>query len=347
MHLLSNSAHGRSNQRRRGGDSPVKNVRFTGADVFWLAKRALAGPEGDADAVAGAERRLRSVHPFPDLSALHLEGAKLRGAHLERAALDFAHLEGASLRVTHLEETFLIEAHLEGANLYGVFLDAATDVSGALLTAPNGTIGPQLADVHWGGVNLTPVDWERTTTLRDEQLAEQRRDQKQADNPPKTRETRIEEYKAAGRAYRLLFVALRNQGLTAPATRYHYRAEIMDRKAAWHAHQFGRWLFSWLLGTFAGYGDRLGRLFATYGTTVGLFAVAMLVVALQSGAHLSLDTARDALVFSVTCFHGLGIQPPGLHLTDTLATLSGLEAIFGLLIEGLFIAAFTRRVTGG
>lgn len=42
-----------------------------------------------------------------------------------------------------------------------------------------------------------------------------------------------------------------------------------------------------------------------------------------------------------------GVQPPGLHLSDTLATLAGLEAVFGLLIEGLFIAAFTRRVTGG
>jgi hypothetical protein len=30
-----------------------------------------------------------------------------------------------------------------------------------------------------------------------------------------------------------------------------------------------------------------------------------------------------------------------------LAALSGIEAIFGLVIEGLFIAAFTRRVTGG
>jgi hypothetical protein len=145
----------------------------------------------------------------------------------------------------------------------------------------------------------------------------------------------------------LLFVALRSQGLTAPATRYHYRAEIMDRKALWHARQLGRWLFSWLLGTFAGYGDRLGRLFATYGITVSLFVLAMLGFALQAGSHLSLDTLRDALVLSVTSFHGRGIQPPGLHLSDTLATLAGLEAVFGLLIEGLFIAAFTRRVTGG
>ena len=45
-------------------------------------------------------------------------------------------------------------------------------------------------------------------------------------------------------------------------------------------------------------------------------------------------------------FHGRGVQPPGLTMTDTLATLTAVEAFFGLLIEGIFIAAFTRPVTG-
>ena len=53
------------------------------------------------------------------------------------------------------------------------------------------------------------------------------------------------------------------------------------------------------------------------------------------------------LAYPVTSFHGRGVQPPGLHLNDVLAALSGVEAVFGLLIEGLFIAVFTRRVTGG
>jgi hypothetical protein len=251
------------------------------------------------------------------ISLAGLEGAYLGGAHLEGTNLYEAQLEGARLS----------RAHLAGADLTGVFLDAATEVSTAMWTAPKETVGPQLADVRWGGVNLTAVDWEHIATLRDEQLAEQRREANQAEKPPKKRQTRIDEYKAAGRAYRLLFVALRSQGLTAPATRYHYRAEIMDRNALWHAHQFGRWLFSWLLGTFAGYGDRLGRLFATYGITVGLFALAMLGVALQAGSHLSLDTARDTLVLSVTSFHGRGVQPPGLHPGDAGRAGSDLRVV--------------------
>jgi hypothetical protein len=66
-----------------------------------------------------------------------------------------------------------------------------------------------------------------------------------------------------------------------------------------------------------------------------------------SGRLLSPDSVGDALILSVTSFHGRGVQPPGLHLNDVLAALSGVEAIFGLLVEGLFIAAFTRRETGG
>jgi len=284
-----------------------------------------------------------------DLSRTQLEGANLLRTHLEGANLTEAHLERADLTEAHLERANLSKAHLEHTNLSGVFLDTSVDVSTVVWTTATESVGPQFADVHWGEVNLTAVDWESITILGDEQLAAQRREATQAFTVKslKQRQDRVKEYKAAGRAYRLLFVALRSQGLTAPATRYRYRAEIMDRKASWHAGQWGRWLFSWLLGTFAGYGDRLGRLFATYGITVSLFALVMLGAALQSGANLSLDTARDALVLSVTSFHGRGVQPPGLRLTDTLAMLAGLEAVFGLLIEGLFIAAFTRRVTGG
>jgi hypothetical protein len=58
-------------------DSPLKDVHLTGADVFWLAERAIAGPESDEATLATAETRLRSQDPAEtlllDLSALHLE----------------------------------------------------------------------------------------------------------------------------------------------------------------------------------------------------------------------------------------------------------------------------------
>jgi hypothetical protein len=55
------------------GDSPLAShseyVPLAGSDMFWLAQRALAGPEGDAAALAAAETRLRSGELFLDLSA--------------------------------------------------------------------------------------------------------------------------------------------------------------------------------------------------------------------------------------------------------------------------------------
>ncbi len=102
------------------------------------------------------------------------------------------------------------------------------------------------------------------------------------------------------------------------------------------------------MGAFSGYGDKLWRLFLTYAVVVVGFAVAMLIFAVQvkQNQPVSAGTIRDTLVLSITSFHGRGLLPPDLHLDDGVATLSGIEAICGLLIEGLFIAAFTRRVTG-
>jgi hypothetical protein len=197
--------------------------------------------------------------------------------------------------------------------------------------------------VRFNGLSLIVLtrEWEQVRKLADEIEADK--------VPRKKREKREDAYAATGRAYRLLATALREQGLTALATRFHYRAELMDRKALYHRGLRHRpaWLISWLLGTFAGYGDRVSRLFATYGVVITVFACLF-----WWGAHhafpppTSLREAVDPFILSVTSFHGRGLQPHGLTQNDTVTALSGLEAVFGLLIEGLFIAAFTRRVTG-
>jgi hypothetical protein len=276
-----------------------------------------------------------------DLSAAHLEGASLTAAHL--GGKTYPADDDELLRVRYWAEDF--PTVLPPADLRSAFFDPATDFTDATWTDPAArhAAGPWLADVRWGGANLTMVEWEGIARLQDERKAAARQT---SDAPPKPKERadRVSEYQAAGRAYRLLFVALRAQGLTTPATRYHFRAEVMDRKALWHRRRYGRWLFSWLLGTFAGYGDYIGRLFVTYAAVIVAFALAMFALA---GRFPSLDSIGDVLILSVTSFHGRGVQPPGLQLNDGLAALSGVEAVFGLLVEGLFIAAFTRRVTGG
>lgn len=296
-----------------------------------------------------------------ELSFAHLAGAELSSAHLERAHLWSAYLEQANLGLAHLEGANLIEAHLEGADFYGAYLEGTyleqAHLEGAVLNGAylgktsrlnaahlNGAV---LDQVIFDNVNLTVVDWREVRVLGDETRA-----RKTKYNGP-----RAGAYHAAARAYRALSVALRAQGLGNEATRFHYRAEVMGRYEQLNdlfarlfsrrfytaPAAFARWLLSWLLGTFAGYGDRLGRLFVTYLVTVTTFAALMFVFA---GRPPSFDSIRDVFVLSITSFHGRGVQPPGLRLNDALATLTAIEAFFGLAIEGIFIAAFTRRVTG-
>jgi uncharacterized protein YjbI with pentapeptide repeats len=124
----------------------------------------------------------------------HLEGAMLQGATLEGANLLEAHLEGARLVGSHLEGARLLGTHFEGkalggdelkrlrawmphfpeilpaADLRGVFFNTRTHLDG--LHAGNDQYGYiALADVHWGDVNLTTVDWTELKRLGDETVA--------------------------------------------------------------------------------------------------------------------------------------------------------------------------------
>jgi hypothetical protein len=106
---------------------------------------------------------------------------------------------------------------------------------------------------------------------------------------------------------------------------------------------FVPWLLSLLLSATAGYGVyHVWRLALTYALVVGAFAGAYLLAGQQ--AHTGLGAA-DALVLSLTSFHGRGLQPAS-GLTATMRQIASGEAILGLLLEGLLIAAFTRRITG-
>jgi uncharacterized protein YjbI with pentapeptide repeats len=148
------------------GDSVLQGVRLTGADVLWLAARALAGPKGDlADAAARLNTEDPSERDTPQLWALHLEGAFLAGAHLEgaflagahleRVFLAGAHLEGANVRYAHLEGAFLGNALLQGAHLTGAHLERA-HLGGAHLERAF------LGGAHLEGANVRYAHLERT-----------------------------------------------------------------------------------------------------------------------------------------------------------------------------------------
>jgi len=371
------------------GDHDVRLGPFHGqvlseADVFWLATKGgpfklhleradLPGTPLPGALVEGA------IFPTAHLegailSDARLEGVYLPAAHLERAYLSAAHLEGADLSEAFLEGADLSEAFLEGADLRRVSFDKTSRLNAARLNHVS------LDQVTFDNANLTVVKWREVHRLGDELRAIRVNDQ--------------DEYRAAARAYRALSVALRNQGIT-DAARFHYRSEVMERKALFQETKgylfsrsfyraplpFARWLVSWVLGKFMGYGDYISRLFLTYVGVVFTFAAIYLGIAYQppkkhpltaipwphalaaiswvrdllsfwfvrfpAAIHTSTPShLLDMLVFSVTAFHGRGLQ----HMqnpSEVVIWWAGLEAVLGLLIEALFVAAFARRVTGG
>ena len=150
-----------------------------------------------------------------NLLTTHLEWADLADAHLEEAKLIRAHLEGAHLR----------GAHLEGADLRRAFLDIATNLDGTHISNSKGE-SVLLAGIHWGGVDLTMLNWGQVKMLGDEYLVRQK---KRSNEDRKDKIMRLVEYEKAVRANRQLSVALQAQGLNEIASGFAYRAQVLQR----------------------------------------------------------------------------------------------------------------------
>jgi hypothetical protein len=107
---------------------------------------------------------------------------------------------------------------------------------------------------------------------------------------------------------------------------------------------YGGWVFSALLDLVSGYGEEPGRIFVAYLVVVLGFAAAYFGVGHGSGL---IPGPVDAVVFSLTSFHGRGFFPNeniGLH--HPLTILAALQAVIGLFIELILIATFSRRFLG-
>ena len=109
------------------------------------------------------------------LFGVHLDGAKLEDAHLERAYLCAAHLDGADLSFARLGGAFLIDADLKGAKLEDAHLEGAflidADLKGAKLHDAHleGAVlmgahldGADLSFAHLDGSDLGEAHLERT-----------------------------------------------------------------------------------------------------------------------------------------------------------------------------------------
>jgi uncharacterized protein YjbI with pentapeptide repeats len=327
------------------------NLRFAYAEGTYFSEAELEGASLLGTSLAGAiltDARLeRTV-----LRNAALAGADLTGAHLEGARLGDAHLAGKRLsgddlaRVRRARPDF--PAALPGACLYGVFFDAATSLDDATLGDPEyGCVS--LADAHWGGVNLAVVEWERVGMLGDErEVMQHGRRGRLAPEASADGEAWLRECLMAVRANRQLAVALQEQGLNEDAARYAYRAQNLQRRVlgwqvrAGRIEKAGPWLFSWLLYLLGGYGYRMWRILAAYALVVSAAAAGYYLLGLHGAPHLPWT---EALLTSITAFHGR-VFADQFAAGSPQAWVAALEAVCGLVVEGVFIAMLAQRFFG-
>ena len=107
--------------------------------------------------------------------------------------------------------------------------------------------------------------------------------------------------------------------------------------------RFGAWLTSTLLNLTSGYGERFSRVLILYVVLVfgfaGIYFVSSNFLGLGVG-HLSI---HDAIIESFVSFHGRGFVITTLRSGDPMAGVTVVEAVFGLFVEAILIATFSRR----
>ena len=341
-----------SQHQRPGVDLRGADLRHI--DLSYLPLSRLCGGLSWTEWLAAKEQHT--------MAAMLMEGVNLMGAKLEGANLCEAQLVGANLSMARLNEAILPGAQLERADLRWAQMEEA-DLSWARLGGANLTeaqfkgadlrgiilsdekhIGPWLADILWDGVNLSVVDWSQLILLGDECEARQNKREGEA----KARATQQNEYQAAVRAYRQLAVALQGQGLNEQASRFAYRSQVLQKRVLWfqmlqsglklkqRLQALGFWLFSWFLYLLAGYGYKPFHSFLAY----------LLVISTFTALYLVLDPRLawyEAVVVSMTAFHGRGFSPSTFSPGDPLSIASAFEAFVGLIIEVTFIATLTHR----
>lgn len=279
----------------------------------------------------GADLRDAILHDM-DLRGIYLDGAALIAADLSGADLRNASLNRAVLERAHLESTNLGGAVLDGANLMGAILEG-TDLSGTSLRGTLIESVSVLSNINFDGrTQLDRVAW-GGIVLKEQKVARSRRE-------------RIAMYRNIARQNRRIAVALRAQGLLADASKYRLKEQRMERRAALWEGKVSSWAFSGLLDLVAGYGEQPVRAVRAYLVIVVGFALAYMGVTHFLDTKLTQLSWDEALVLSLTSFHGRGFFPGTLPLGDWVARFAAGEAVIGLFIELVFIATFSRRFLG-
>ena len=217
----------------------------------------------------------------------------------------------------------------------GAFFDDASQLEHAQFADSHGN-GPKLEGVHWGGVDLSDVDWKVLKKVDDEMMAHESTNRHVG--TVKTKAEQTEHYRNAANAYRQLFVVLQSQGLNEEATRFAYQSQLMQRTVSWRERKGLRWLFSWILDLVAGYGYKPQRFFIATLAIVVFFGCIYFVLGLDTPTHL---TIMGAFVSSLQSLLAPDFKDLFVSVQGSVAAVEGL---FGIFIAAILIAVVTNRI---
>jgi uncharacterized protein YjbI with pentapeptide repeats len=327
-------------ERQKDTDAPYKGVEIRSlGELQWIINNHKWLTNANDIKAAEKEKNGSVRGQKVNLSGAIMDGLNFRGAcsldlaDLTGASLVGANLAGVSLSGARLEGTDLARANLSSARLAYAWMNSMTNLNRVTLDNKVRLLG-----VRWNGAPLDRVNWS-ASTLGDEPTAEILKKE--------ARKEREVLFRNAAHAYHGLVVALREQGLAEPASQYHLREMVMQRKALWQQRNYGGWFLSVLLGAVAGHGEKPNRAFIAYLGIVSLFAALFwcLTNFVHTPGQPSLNIG-EAIVLSLSSFHGRGFFTNTIQLGDPLAYAAAFEAVSGLFIELIFIATFSRRFLG-
>lgn len=354
--------------------SVCTGTRFTGAHLTGANLKEATFTDAQLTGADLTEARVEDAQ----FARANLQGSTLNRLDFSKALLsenvfDEAELRGANLSWSdHAKSSFrraiLADAKLTDASLHGVDLEGAqllradlsrSDLSKARFVGSDqsdSNLLPDLTDAllyetDLSGVNLASVAISSVDTLKhsildkDTELSDVRWGGKDPGKPQQiqNRDKRAGAYRKAAQTYHEISTMYGNMGLASEASAYRLKELQMRRGLLRTNGRYGAWLTSALLNLTSGYGERFSRILISYVVLVfgfaGIYFVSSNLLGLGVG-HLSI---HDAIIESLVSFHGRGFVITTLRSGDPMAGVTVVEAIFGLFVEAILIATFSRR----
>ncbi len=302
-----------------------------------------------------------------NFSGSEVTWADFSGATMKRALLRETNFSATNFTSTNLESSDLFSAILNGANftqanLANVNLQQARINQDTCFLYTTTTL-TKVAEMRWNNAPMNLSGWlyesgydpldvkfpvpSTSKILRKDKWRLGDQDELYF-RSLSSGKRRAHALRQVSRAYAALAATLRNQNYSTASSEYRLRALQLERRALQAEGAILSRALLKMLDMISGHGEKPGRILLSYLFIVVGFLLLYLGIDTQWEYTRIISNPSqilDALVYSLTSFHGRGFFPGGSTLTahDPQIVLAAIEAVVGLFIEITLIATITRR----